>query len=94
MVGERQRFDKGRERNMRKLWRLRAGGRRGERGECWRERRAACRWGLIEGWSGVQLDRRGDEREMGGAGRRGRLAYSIVGLISFPLKAPERADMD
>lgn len=43
-------------------------------------------------WS--QMDRRGDEREMGGAGRRGRLAYSILGLISFPLKAPERADMD
>lgn len=50
--------------------------------------------GLIEGWSGVHLDIRGDKREIGGAGRRGRLAYSIVGLISFPLKAPERADMD
>lgn len=42
-------------------------GRRGERGQCWGERRAAYRRGLVDRWS--QSDRRGDESTVGGAGR-------------------------
>ena len=36
----------------------------------------------------------GDERAMGGAGRRGRPWNFTAGLNSFSLKAPERAAMD
>lgn len=54
----------------------------GVREVCWEERRAVYRWAwwLMGVGGGSQSERRGDERAVGGAGKRGCLADSVVGL--------------